>query len=229
MNEEELGPRVILEESLRDRVRTLVLWIDDVLVLGSRTAYGQLEAVAHDYAKKYEGLTVGKVEGVAEARRLYRAFNIDPTSTRPSSEALLKRALKRSELYHLNNVVDMGNAASLSTLLPLGLYDRKRIVGETVTIRAGHEGEEYPGIRKGPVHVAGRLCVADGEGAFGSPTSDSVRTSITESSTELLIIVFAPADGEITRLQGAGDLLEKGFAEHCGGRTIHRQILPSPA
>ena len=59
-------------------------------------------------------------------------------------------------------------------------------------LRLGREGEEYAGIRKDVVHVAGRLTLADDEGPFGNPTSDSARTMVTPATTSALIVIFAP-------------------------------------
>ena len=228
MNEQQkpggIRPGLELDSAIQDRVMALSLWIDGIKVEKRADAYQELNRIAEAHSKEHEGLTVGQVPGVAEARRLYRSFGIDPTSTRPSSEALLKRSLKGSELYHLNNVVDIGNAVSLATLLPLGLYDRDTILGDLVVVREGREGEEFTGIRKGPVHLSRRLCVADDQGAFGSPTSDSFRTRITEETVAILVIVFAPADGEAARLELAGDRLEAGFTQFAGGTTVKRQM-----
>ena len=214
-----------MHENLRGRARVSALWIDTVRVEVRDDAYAELCRIAGEHRARNEGRTVGQVEGVSEARRLYRAFGIDPTSTRPSSEALLKRSLQGKELYHINNVVDVGNAVSLATLLPLGLYDRSKIVGDEVWVREGLPGEEYAGIRKGMVHLEGRLCVADLEGAFGSPTSDSHRTSIDVSTNELLVVVFAPAEGELSRLEDAGQRLADAFARHAGGITVKSSLL----
>jgi DNA/RNA-binding domain of Phe-tRNA-synthetase-like protein len=62
-----------------------------------------------------------------------------------------------------------------------------------VTLRLGLDGEEYAGIRKDTVHVAGRLTVADDAGPFGNPTSDSARTMVTTNASRVLIVVFTPA------------------------------------
>ena len=77
--------------------------------------------------------------------------------------------------------------------MPYGLYDSSKISGP-VTMRLGAEGEKYPGIRKDDVNVGGRITVADDIGPFGNPTSDSARTMVTPSATELLIIVYAPIE-----------------------------------
>jgi DNA/RNA-binding domain of Phe-tRNA-synthetase-like protein len=128
----------------------------------------------------------------AAVRGMYRAFGVDPTKTRPSSEALLRRVRKGEPLPRVNSAVDVINWCSLETRLPFGLYDADRIDG-AVSVRLGHPGESYPGIRKDDVHVAGRLVVADGQGAFGNPTSDSLRTAVTGATTGLVIVVFAPS------------------------------------
>jgi DNA/RNA-binding domain of Phe-tRNA-synthetase-like protein len=75
--------------------------------------------------------------------------------------------------------------------LPYGLYDADLVVG-AVALRRGRPGESYAGIRKDDVHLEGRLLLADQQGPFGNPTSDSARTMVTTSTRRLLVVVFAP-------------------------------------
>jgi len=137
---------------------------------------------------------------IAAVRSMYRRVGIDPTKTRPSSEALLRRVRKGDELPRINSLVDIVNWCSLETQLPFGLYDLAHVRG-AVTLRLGHEGEEYAGIRKDVVHLAGRLTLADEEGPFGNPTSDSARTMVTSATTEALVVVFAP----VALVSGVGE------------------------
>jgi DNA/RNA-binding domain of Phe-tRNA-synthetase-like protein len=127
------------------------------------------------------------------ARKLYHARGIDPSKTRPSSEALLRRVLQKKGLYRINAVVDAANLASLILLLPVGLYDAEKI-RPPVVLRLGHTGEEYEGIRKDMVHVAGRPVLVDLMGPFGNPTSDSLRTCVTEETKAVWFVLFAPVD-----------------------------------
>jgi DNA/RNA-binding domain of Phe-tRNA-synthetase-like protein len=122
---------------------------------------------------------------------MYKRVGIDPTKTRPSSEALLRRVRRGDELPRINSLVDVINWCSLETQLPYGLYDLDHIRG-SVILRLGRAGEEYEGIRKAIVHVAERLTLADDEGAFGNPTSDSARTMVTTLTTRALVVIFAP-------------------------------------
>ena len=131
-------------------------------------------------------------DGVTTAvRRLYRRFGIDPTKTRPSSEALARRVRRGAPFPRVNVLVDVCNWCSMESGLPFGLYDAARIDG-AIECRIGRVDEAYPGIRKDVVHVAGRLVLADQAGPFGNPTSDSSRTMITSKTTCALVVVFAP-------------------------------------
>jgi DNA/RNA-binding domain of Phe-tRNA-synthetase-like protein len=134
----------------------------------------------------------------AAVRTMYKKVGIDPTKTRPSNEALLRRVRKGDTIPRINSAVDIVNWCSLEFQLPYGLYDFSKVSGP-VTMRLGNAGESYPGIRKDDVNVAGRITVADDLGAFGNPTSDSARTMVTPAATELLVIVYAPI--EITKSQ----------------------------
>ena len=137
--------------------------------------------------------TAGVSPAVADAvRAMYRRLGLDPTKTRPSSEALLRRVRKGDELPRVNSLVDVINWSSAESGLPFGLYDLHRIEG-AVAVRLGEPGEEYAGIRKDVVHVAGRLTLADAAGPFGNPTSDSARTMITTATTAALVVIFVPA------------------------------------
>jgi len=132
------------------------------------------------------------VEGtIGLVRTMYSRTGVDPTKTRPSSEALLRRVRKGGELPRINSLVDIVNWCSLESQLPFGLYDAGRIHGD-VTLRLGRDGEAYAGIRKDTVHLAGRLTLADAEGPFGNPTSDSARTMVTTATTSALVVIYAP-------------------------------------
>ena len=178
-----------------------------------------LDAELAELAEKYRSLwtkPADALEALKPARKLYHAFGIDPSKTRPSSEALLRRILKGKELYRVNAVVDAANLASLTFLLPVGLYDKEKI-HPPITLRAGREGEGFDGIRKDHVNVTGRPTLVDQLGPFGNPTSDSLRTSITEETRAVWFVLFAAADYPETTF--AADLrhAEEILRRHAGG------------
>jgi len=149
------------------------------------------------------------------ARELYRAFGIDPTKTRPSSEALLRRVLKGQPLPRINSAVDLCNLLSLRFLLPIGLYDAGAIDGP-VQLRKGLPGESYEGIRKSEVHLGGRPALSDRRGAFGNPSSDSARTSVSESTTRLWMVVFAPRGLPVVTLEEDVRIARETIERHLG-------------
>ena len=153
----------------------------------------EIDARVADMVRRHAGKSPGEIEGLGPARRLYRAFGIDPTSTRPSSESLLRRVLKGGTFPEVNAAVDAANLCSVSFLLPVGLYDAGKLNGP-VTLRLGHSGEGYAGIRKDRVNVEGRPVLVDSAGPFGNPTSDSARASVDGGTAALLFVIFAPAD-----------------------------------
>lgn len=146
-------------------------------------------------------------------RAMYKRIGIDPTKTRPSSEALLRRIRRGDPFPRINGVVDIINWTSVETQMSFGVYDLDQIQGD-VTLRLGREGEEYAGIRKDAVHVAGRLALVDSVGPFGNPTSDSARTMVTTNARRVLVVVFAPASAAQSG-ERAADLTQSRLKTFC--------------
>ncbi len=211
--------------SLQARAQGIPLEVDDalrgVLALGLLESDGaslaalppefaaECDAVCARLTARLAGKSPADVPGVAETRALFHQLDLDPTKTRPSSEALLRRVLQGKGLPKVNAAVDVCNLCSLEDQIPLGLYDRDQVHG-TVRARIGREGEGYAGIRKQRVNLEGRLLLADEEGPFGAPTSDSQRTAVSLKTRNLLVVLFCP-------LERAGSDLTAAL-EHIAGR-----------
>lgn len=161
---------------------------------------------------------------LAATRSMYRRVGIDPTKTRPSSEALLRRVKKGEGLPRINTLVDICNWCSAEFQLPYGLYDRERLKGD-IQLRLGREGEEYAGIRKDTVHLEGRPTLADGSGPFGNPTSDSARSIVTASTTRALVVVFVPREVPRSAIERAIDITAERALRFAHGAEVFRQII----
>lgn len=159
----------------------------------------------------------------AAVRAMYHRVGIDPTRTRPSSEALWRRLRKGDRLPAINGAVDVANWCSVETRLPFGLYDLDRVRGPVV-LRRGLPGEAYAGIRKDVVHVGGRLTLVDADGPFGNPTSDSARTMVSEATRRVMIVVFAPAACEGSVLEQALALTGARMREFTGAVEVGRFV-----
>ena len=198
-----------------------VLAFDDVLVVEHDE---RLDAPMTDLARQIAASA--DAEMIGKVRAMYRRLGIDPTKTRPSSEALLRRVRKGEPLPRVNSLVDLCNWCSLQLQLPYGLYDRDRI-HEPVELRLGRPGESYRGIRKDAVRLDARPVLCDDEGPFGNPTSDSERTMITSATTRALVVIFAPCGIKPDRLTSALALTSTRFAEFAGGKEMERSSCTS--
>lgn len=182
----------ILSPELTAIVRPALLWWTGAAVADHEPRLDSLLAEAESKVR------ISPPAASTAVRTMYKKVGIDPTKTRPSNEALLRRVRKGDTIPRINSAVDIVNWCSLEFQLPYGLYDASKISG-AVRMRRGLEGEKYAGIRKDDVNVAGRITVVDDIGPFGNPTSDSARTMVTSAATELLVVIYGPT--EIPRAQ----------------------------
>jgi DNA/RNA-binding domain of Phe-tRNA-synthetase-like protein len=205
------GRRVTLAPELASIVRPGALWWAGASVVLHEHRLDPLLAEAEAKVR------ISPPAESAAVRTMYKKVGIDPTKTRPSNEALLRRVRKGDTIPRINSAVDIINWCSLEFQLPYGLYDAAKIEG-TVAMRRGADGEKYAGIRKDEVNVGGRITVADDRGPFGNPTSDSARTMVTPATTELLVVVYAPIEIGQPQLDSVLRLTAERLALIVGGR-----------
>ena len=204
-----------LSPELAAIVRPGVLWLDGATVVERDPRLNAPLAAAE------AAMRMNPPIETAAVRSMYKRVGLDPTKTRPSSEALLRRVRKGDPLPRINSMVDVCNWCSLEFQLPYGLYDADRIDG-SVELRIGRTGETYAGIRKDDVHVGGRIALADSLGAFGNPTSDSARTMVTPGTTRALLVVFAPREVDAGALTRVLDATSARMTEFTGCRETGR-------
>jgi DNA/RNA-binding domain of Phe-tRNA-synthetase-like protein len=220
------GLALTIADELRGKARLAWALIDGVAVRAeSPELVREIEDYGREVRERFGGGPSGDVPGAADARDLYKALGLDPTKTRPSNEALLRRVLKGEPLYRVNTLVDALNLSSLRQQLPFGLYDAKRL-SPPVVLRRGGDGEGYEGIRKAHVNVDGRPVLVDEDGPFGNPTSDSARAMITLETTSALVVAYAPVACGSARLQRVIEDTEALLIRHCGGQTVERALVP---
>jgi DNA/RNA-binding domain of Phe-tRNA-synthetase-like protein len=219
------GLQLVVDDSLRGSLALGLLEAEGASPGGLAPAFEQeRDRLITRLVARCAGRQPADIPGVAETRAMFHRLDIDPTKTRPSSEALLRRVLQGKGLPHVNAVVDACNLCSLEHQLPLGLYDRDLVRG-SVRVRVGREGEGYGGIRKQWVNLQGRLLLADDEGPFGAPTSDSRRTSVTPATRNLLVVVFSPPERAGGHLSAALEHLADLLTRHCGASVTAVRVL----
>ncbi|HEV2490270.1 MAG TPA: phenylalanine--tRNA ligase beta subunit-related protein [Candidatus Acidoferrales bacterium] len=184
----------------------------------------EMDEICARLRRKYTVESVAESEAVVAVRGLFRRWGVDPSKYRPSSEALLRRVVQGKGLYHISNVVDLSNLGSIETGWPYGLYNRAKI-SPPIVLRHGTAEEKYEGIGRRVWHLAGRPVLADAEGPFGSPISDSTRTQIAEGVSEVLTVIFAPAGTPGAAIQAAIEKQAKRLSVHAGAGECNCCLL----
>lgn len=218
------GRTVSIADAAAGRLRAGVVVCGDCKDDDGGAAAAAAAKLGDTLIARWAGTPPASIPGLAEARNLYKSFGMEPTRYRPSSEALLRRTLQGKGLYRLGGLVDTCNLASLTFLLPIGMYDLAKVRGD-VRLDVGAPGDAYPGIRKGPVNLEGRLGLFDDDGPFGSPTSDSARTCTDPGTGTILAVIMAtPATDEAAMGAHAAAFADL-FVRHCGAHTLMTAVL----
>ncbi|WP_346858217.1 phenylalanine--tRNA ligase beta subunit-related protein [uncultured Draconibacterium sp.] len=152
---------------------------------------------------------ISQLPAIASSRKAYKLCGKDPARYRLSAEALLRRVLKRKEIYQVNNAVDLLNLVSISSGFSIGGYDAEKINGH-VEFGIGRSDEPYEGIGRGELNIEFMPVFRDRTGAFGTPTSDSVRTCVTNDTKRFLMVIINYGTSSLSlAAQMAIDLLKE--------------------
>lgn len=126
-------------------------------------------------------------------RDLLRVHGYKPTGRgKPASEYLVKAA-EGGFLGPINAAVDVCNAVSLHSGLPISVVDLGR-APPPFRIAPGREGDAYVFNASGhEIKLDGLLCLWDAAGPCANPVRDSQRTKTHDATRETLSILWAPA------------------------------------
>lgn len=216
-----------IQITLDERVRSLGVHIAYGVVKGVTVERDRVDV--REYAEQLARrlIAVYSVERLREHPiiRAYRDFywrlGIDPTKTRPSSEALLRRVLRTKTIPLINNVVDSGNFASLETLIPIGLYDIDRIRGQ-LKLRLTSEGEVFDPIGGSKELLdEGLPVLADDEKIIHLyPHRDSRHTMIRPSTRNVLIVACGVPNVPSTLVREAANKAVEYILRFAGGVRV---------
>lgn len=152
----------------------------------------QIKQKIDELCEKYSKVTLEEVinlECIKEGRDAYKLLGKDPSRYRIACESLLRRLSKGNGLYYINNAVDIGNILSIELNRSTAVLDYDKIQGD-VKIRIGRETDIYEGIGRGIINVTNIPLYCDEISPFGSPTSDTLRTSVGENANNILLFVI---------------------------------------
>ncbi len=112
--------------------RVALIVAEDLRIGEARSALlqGEIEAIEAECRRRWRGVELSAIPGVAAWRAAYKGFGIKRTSYRSSVERLIKRVLAGGALPPVNALVDLYNAVSLQSVLCLGCDDLDMIEGD---------------------------------------------------------------------------------------------------
>jgi len=157
------------------------------------------------------------------ALRAYRDFfwrvGIDPTKTRPASEALLRRVLQGKDVPRINTLVDAYNIASMETHVPLAVFDAAKVEGELV-MRMAVPGEGFMGIGMAkPEILTGKEVVVQDDRMLTAiyPYRDADFSKVSAETKDVIMMVCGVPRIELARLDEAKRLSAHYVTRFCGG------------
>jgi DNA/RNA-binding domain of Phe-tRNA-synthetase-like protein len=99
-------------------------------------------------------------------RTAFRRFGVDPTQTRSSAEALLRRLTKKGDIPSINTLVDIANLVSIRYALPVAAFDLRHLK-LPITVRFATGSEHYTPLgetgMENPILMS-HICRSDGSG-----------------------------------------------------------------
>ncbi|MEU5880922.1 phenylalanine--tRNA ligase beta subunit-related protein [Spirillospora sp. NPDC047279] len=160
-------------------------------------------------------------------REAYQAFGAKPKRTKPSVDALIRRA---DALPVINKVVDAYNAVSVEYVLPIGGEDLDGYRGPARLVRATGD-ETFDVIASGEPAVehpaAGEVVWRDDDGVTCRRWNwrQCVRTRVTEDTKNVLFLLERLEPYPLDRLREAGDDLAARLRTISPGVRIQRRLI----
>jgi len=159
---------------------------------------------------------------ILSSKNGYRRVGKDPNRYRLSAESLLRRIVNGKGLYKINNVVDLLNLVSIKSGFSIGGYNADKIIGD-IKMGIGETDEEYQGIGRGLLNIELLPIFRDDHGAFGSATSDSLRTQI-DLSCQNFLMIFISFQGK-DELDDSMNLAENLLLKYADAKELKKSII----
>jgi len=157
--------------------------------------------------------------------RAYRDFfwsiGIDPTKTRPASEALTRRVLAGKKLPTINTLVDAYNLASIKSKIAIATFDKDQLEGE-LFMRFANPEEQIVGIGmdKPMVLKGGEIVLSDSVKLVAVyPYRDADNTKVTEKTKNVTMVLCGVPKIQKEALEAASDVAYEYVSRFCGQKN----------
>jgi DNA/RNA-binding domain of Phe-tRNA-synthetase-like protein len=173
------------------------------------------------------GATESELPQVRAWRRAFAAMGLKPTQYRCASEALLRRLRRDGDLPRLHPLVDLCNAVSVASGIPVAALDLAHVTGD-LQVRHADGRERYLPFGGTEEHPdAGEIVFVDDAGRAHSrrwTNRQSAASAVRRSTSTVLIVLEALHDGAARDVRAAVATLAAGI-ERTWARTPATAVL----
>ena len=163
---------------------------------------------------------------IKETRDAYKTLKKDPSHTRCAVEALVRRVIKYNanegnSIYSLGDIIDLGNILSVMTLRSVCVVDLEKINND-IEIRIGQPNEVVEAIHRDNINAENLIVYTDDTGIFGSPTSDTLRTSVTDETKSILVMIMCFSQNNLNENE---QLLKNLYQKYTNAKNIKKILV----
>lgn len=182
---------IIIDRNLKEKLPEFAVGIISFICNVEKTNKldDVISTLENELKAKYQLSDVIKIPRILAARNGYKKLGKDPSRYRLAVESLYRRIVKGNSLYRINDVVDIGNILSIKSKRSVAVLDKDKIQGD-ILFRIGKD-EPYEGIGRGMLNIENIPVYSDDIGPFGCPTSDTYRTMIVDTTTNVLVFIIS--------------------------------------
>ena len=194
----------------------------------SDTLTNLLREAESDVRRQFTLESLASVPHFASWRRTYAAFGTDPTKSKCSSEALVRRVLKGSQLRHITKLVDAYNYLSWKYRTPVGGEDLVSIGDKRIELKVANGQEHFVALGEAnsePVD-AGEVVYAAGNEVLCRRWNwrESEITKLTEATKDAFLVIDALPPLTKDDVNRAVRDLAGLVSSECGAKTIIFQL-----
>jgi len=194
----------------------------NVKIYENKEVENLIKKIEKNIEKNIDITEVVNLKTIIDGRNAYKKYGKDPSRYRLAVESLYRRLSKGNKLYHINNVVDLGNIISLKSRRSVAVLDYQKIEGD-VLLRLGLDVDDFHGIGRGKINITNIPIYTDDIGPFGSTTSDTSRTMISDKTDKILLFIIS-FSGKVNLEEELEEAVEL-YKNHAKGSNFNTYIL----
>ena len=180
---------------------------------------GRLQLFQEQLYFELDKKSLSDFPGIQEWRQTWKTLGADPTTSPPSVARLYSRVKEQDYLQSMHAAVDLNSFFSLQYEVPTAIYDLNELVGN-IQLTLGNDDDRYDGVNGLPNELNNILLLKDDYSPFGSPYVDSIRSVVTEATTDALQFIFLQPSMGVEEAQKLTEASGNMFTSISGGESV---------